>query len=303
MFLRRLKRFRILRLTGLIASILAFVYIITSLLIAYGFSMPARATPARTPGDYEVAFEDVVFPSGVDRVELSGWYLPGSGEITIIILPGGRSSREDLLALSVDLAAAGYNVLSLDRRGCGLSAVPSLGNRGHIERDFQGAVAYIRDRSGGDEQIFLLGNSIGALAAFVYTSQNPGVGLRGIIADSAFATREAIAARVLNQALPLSGVFAPGALFLGERLFGLPDIDAIDIVGGIEVPILFIGGDSDEQIPVEATYALYEASGNPSDEILIVPGAVHSLSYQTDPSGYVEQVVSFIDATTRVVIH
>ena len=303
MVLFRFKRFRILRLTGLVAGILAVVYVTASLLIAYGFSMPAKATPVQTPGDYGVAFEDVVFPSGVDPVELSGWYLPGSGDVTVIILPGGRSSREDYLALSVDLAAAGYTVLSLDRRGCGLSAVPSLGNRGHIERDFQGAVAYIRGRSGGDEQIFLLGNSIGALAAFVYTSQNPGAGLRGIIADSAFATREAIAARVLNQALPLSGVFAPGALFLGERLFGLPDIDAIDIVGEIKAPILFIGGDNDEQIPVEVTLALYETSGNPSDEILIVPGAVHSQSFQTDPAGYIEHVVSFIGATTKAVAY
>jgi len=290
----------LLRLTGLFAGIMAAVYGITSFLIAYGFSLPSKATPTLTPGDYGVAFEDIIFPSGIDQTELSGWYLPGRENITIIMLPGGRSSRQDYLALSVDLTRSGYSVLSLDRRGCGLSGSPSLGQRGHIERDFQGAVAYVRERSGEGEQIFLLGNSIGALAAFVYTEENPDASLRGIIADSAFATREAIAARVLNQALPLSGVFAPGALFLGERLFGLPDIDAIDIVGAIKVPIMFIVGDCDEQIPVSSVRALFDASANPFDEIVIVPSAAHSQSYQTDPVGYVETVIAFITSNVEV---
>ena len=91
-----------------------------------------------------------------------------------------------------------------------------------------------------------------------------------------------------------TGIFAPGALKLGEWVFGLPNLDAVDIVESIDHPILFISGDSDLQIPVYATYQLLEASGNPSDEILIVSGAAHNMAYITNSTEYINRVVSFI---------
>ena len=118
--------------------------------------------------------------------------------------------------------------------------------------------------------------------------------ISGIISDSGFAKRESIAARVLNQAVFLTGIFAPGALKLGEWVFGLPSLDAVDIVGSINHPILFISGDSDLQIPVDATYQLLEASANPSDEILIVSGAAHNMAYITSPTEYLNKINSFI---------
>ena len=219
--------------------------------------------------------------------------------MTIIVMHGGRSNRADesmgLLELCAELAKRGFDILTIDRRGCGLSASPSFYNRGHLERDFGGAVDYIQNRNGEQEKIFLFGNSIGALAAFVYTYTHGGNSIRGIISDSGFAKRENIAVRVLNKAVIFSGIFAPGALALGELVFGLPNLDAVDIVESIRTPILFISGDSDQQIPVEATYQLLEESANPSDEILIVTGAAHSQSYKTNPTEYVNRVTSFIN--------
>jgi pimeloyl-ACP methyl ester carboxylesterase len=212
---------------------------------------------------------------------------------------GGRANRADksmeLLELCTNLAKRGFNILTFDRRGCGLSSAPSFYNRGHLERDFGGAVDYIRNRNGEREKIFLFGNSIGALAAFIYTYTHEGNGIGGIISDSVFAKRENIAVRVLNRALIFSGIFAPGALALGELVFGLPNLDAIDIVGDIRIPTLFITGDSDLQIPVEATYQLIEASHNPSDEILIIPGAEHNQAYKNNPTEYISRVTSFLN--------
>ena len=289
-----------LRLTALI---LIALYFLTSLLIAYGFSLPGKTIPDASPAEYDIAYEDVSFYSSVDHVLLRGWYIPGGESTTIIVMHGGRANRADksmaLLELCAELAKGGFSVLTFDRRGCGLSSAPSFYNRGHLERDFGGAVDYIRNRNGEQEKIFLFGNSIGALAAFVYTYTHEENSIGGIISDSGFAKRENIAARVLNQAVILSGIFAPGALTLGELVFGLPNLDAVDIVGGIRPPILFISGDNDLQIPVEATYQLFEASHNPSDEILIVPGAEHNQAYKTNPTEYISRVASFLNKHTE----
>lgn len=285
-----------LRLAGII---LAAIYFLTSLVIAYGFSMPGKTILNTSPAEYDIVYEDVSFNSSIDNVSLQSWYIPGGGNTTVVVMHGGRANRADesvgLLELCVGLAKRGFNILTFDRRGCGLSSTPSFYNRGHLERDFGGAVDYIRSRNGDHEKIFLLGNSIGAQAAFVYAYKYGGNGISGIISDSGFATRENIAARVLNQAVILTGVFAPGALKLGEWVFGLPNFDAVDIVESIKRPLLFISGDKDLQIPVDATYQLLEASGNPSDEVFIVTGAAHNQAYKTDPTEYVNRVTSFIN--------
>ena len=287
-----------LRKLRLVALILISIYILTSLLIAYGFSLPGKTVPNATPSEYGLAYEDVSFYSSVDHVLLTGWYIPGGGNTTIIVMHGGRANRADksmgLLELCAELTKRGFNVLTIDRRGCGLSSSSSYHNRGHLERDLEGAVDYIRRRNGEQEKIFLFGSSIGALAAFVYTYSHEGNEVSGIISDSGFAKRESIAVSVLNKAVIFSGIFAPGALKLGELVFGLPNLDAVDIVGGIRPPILFISGDSDQQIPVEETYQLLEESANPSDEILIISGAEHSQSYKTNPIEYVKRVTSFV---------
>jgi pimeloyl-ACP methyl ester carboxylesterase len=288
-----------LRKLRIVVLILVVIYFLTSLVIAYGFSMPGKTFLDTSPADYGLAYEDVSFDSSIDHVSLRGWYIPGGGSTTIIVMHGGRADRADesvgLLELCVELAKKEFNVLTIDRRGCGLSSSPVFYNRGHLERDFAGAVDYIHSRNGEQEKIFLLGNSIGAQAAFVYMYENGGNKISGIISDSGFATRENIAARVLNQAVILTGIFAPGALKLGEWVFGLPNLDAIDIVGSISPPILFISGDNDLQIPVDATYQLLEASGNPSDEIFIVSGAAHNQAYKTNPTEYINIVVSFLN--------
>jgi pimeloyl-ACP methyl ester carboxylesterase len=276
----------------------AVVYGITTLLIAHGFALPGKGVPCRTPADFGVDYEDVSFPSS-DGHRLEAWYLHGGGDATVVVLHGGRAHRDDeamdLLGLCAALARRGCNVLDMDRRGCGHSARTPFRDRAHLERDFAGAVRYLRERYNGTQRVFLLGNSVGATAAFLYTAGHPDEDVRGIIADSAFATKTGIAKRVLNGGLPGAGVLAWGSLWFGEKLFGLPHLDAVDVVGNIRAPILFVLGDSDSEIPVSDTEELLAASANPDDEKLIVPGATHSLSYRTAPDEVIARVTAFIE--------
>lgn len=288
----------------IIVGVLVVVYVLTSVLIAYGFACPNRRKPRKTPADFGAKYENVTFPSAVDNIKLHAWYIRGGGKASVIIMPGGKAHRADesmgLLELCVDLSRKGYNVLTIDRRGCGHSEIPPFNGRAHMERDFEGAVEYVRRRRGPDEEIFLFGNSVGALAAFVYSYNNGTDGIRGIIADSAFETKKGISRRILNGGMPGAAILAYGALYAGEKLFGMTHLDSLNIVGNIKIPILYIIGDCDRQIPVEATHQLLKASGNTASEAVVIPGAAHSRTYRSDPEGYIKKVVAFLEKNNGI---
>jgi len=258
-------------LVALFVSILAGLafYFVVSALIANGMAMSSRVPLDRTPASLGLAYQDVSFQSRIDNVLLKGWYIPAGGNGTIIAMHGGKQNRADattqLLELCGDLARKGFNILTFDRRGCGLSETSPYKVRGRFERDFGGAVDYIRGRNGSHEKVFLLGISVGAVAALMFAHQKEGIS--GIISDSCFAKTPNMAKRVLRQKCQIFGVFVPGALWMGEVLFGLERGSAIDRVGCVTCPILFINGTEDDVVPPEDTYQLVRVSNNPLDEI------------------------------------
>jgi hypothetical protein len=211
-------------------------------------------------------------------------------------MTGGKLNREDpgtkLLELYVDLAKRGFSILTFDRRGCGQSATASLKGRSRLDNDFAGAVKYIRNRKGYEENIFLLGMSVGAVAAFAFTKKDDSV--RAIISDSCFVSISEMARRVMGQKCKAFIVFEPGAICMGRLIFGLEKENAIDNVQKIKCPIFFINGAEDKSVPPEDAHRLLVASHNPSDKIWIVDGADHSQSFCTYPDEYVAKVVSFL---------
>ena len=279
----------------LVLALILF-YFVVSALIANGMAMPLRRPIYRTPASLGVVFEDVSFRSRADNILLKGWYIPAGHDNTIIVMPGGKQNREDpttkLLELCVDLAKRGYNILTFDRRGCGQSEASSLKTRSRLDLDFGGAFDYIRNRNDPRENIFLLGISIGAVAALTFAEKQKDI--KAIISDSCFASTSEMARRVMGQKCKAFIIFEPGAIYMGRLIFGLERESAIDKVQHIICPILFINGADDESIPSEDTYRLLRTSNNPFDEIWIVNGADHSQSYSIHLDKYIDRVVSFL---------
>lgn len=61
-------------------------------------------------------------------------------------------------------------------------------------------------------------------------------------------------------------------------------------------PTLFIHGLSDGFIPASMARELFEACAAPEKRLLIVAGAGHALSAQTDPDLYFDTVFGFLDS-------
>ena len=77
-----------------ILTVLVF-YLIVSALIANGMAMSRRVPTDKTPASLNLQYQEVSFHSRLDRVLLKGWYIPGQGSSTIIVMHGGKQNRAD----------------------------------------------------------------------------------------------------------------------------------------------------------------------------------------------------------------
>jgi pimeloyl-ACP methyl ester carboxylesterase len=278
-----------------LASVTAF-YFLVSALIANGMAMSNRVPVTQTPSRFGVSYQSVSFHSRDDKVLIRGWYITGGNNGTIIVMHGGKQCRNDetidLLQLCCNLGKKGFNVLTIDRRGCGLSEVAKLRSRARFDRDFGGAFDFIRNHNGVNERIFLLGISVGAVAAIVFASRQKNIS--GTIADSCFASNYKMSSRVMGLKFPLFKIFTPGSIFTGRLITGLIRDNAIDRVKNVSCPILFINGDNDLAVPLDDARLLCSASNNKLDDSWIVEDAGHSWAYRTRREEYIARITTFI---------
>ena len=61
-------------------------------------------------------------------------------------------------------------------------------------------------------------------------------------------------------------------------------------------PILFIHGKLDDVFPCEHSVRLYQAAGNPDNQLWLVPNAGHVRSFMVYPDEYMERILSFFDS-------
>jgi pimeloyl-ACP methyl ester carboxylesterase len=279
---------------------LAVIYTVTGLLIVVMMARSTSTPLKSSPASLGLAYEDVAFASRVDNLKLRGWYIPGGRRGTVIIVHGGKSNRtnEPLLPLAGDFSKRDYNVLTFDRRDCGESERSSRKDRGYLERDVAGALDYIKKRSGPDEDVFIYGTSIGALAALMFATGE--CDLKGIVSDSTFARVFDAMGRAIGRRVgrPFS-VLSSGARMMSALLYGRGLLDPIDVVSSVTVPILFIHGEEDHDIPCDDARALFKMAKNPRHRLWTVPGAGHSKSYMLNPTEYVNNIIAFFDSVAK----
>lgn len=133
----------------------------------------------RTPSEFGLAYEDVAFPAS-DGVALKGWFVPSGAEPGPVVVfvhgwlwnrTGNAAGRVPFVDRDVDflpatkaLHDAGFHVLLFDLSNHGESGSRPPLTMGRWEaRDFNGALAYLRERPDVDPaRIGALGTSAGA---------------------------------------------------------------------------------------------------------------------------------------------
>jgi pimeloyl-ACP methyl ester carboxylesterase len=182
----------------LVLALLGLGYWISNLLM-----YPPRQRLSRTPADYGVAYEDVVFKSQ-DRCELKGWWIPAprpasqpSPAPAVILLhpmfgnrQGFNTPRQgwlsllhpgvDLLKVACSFHQAGYALLMFDFRGHGASQAGRCAGGLTEDQDVRGAVDYAFDRIAAESSarqtspVGIVGFGLGASAAIAAVGREKG---------------------------------------------------------------------------------------------------------------------------------
>ncbi len=253
-----------------------------------------------SPFELGLPAEEVTFaPLHGDHL-VSGWYIPASGATaTIIVCPGYRGQRSDVLGMSTMLWRAGYNVLAFEYYGHG-TVVGKPVTLGYREiHDFLGAVAYAKERA-PETRLGAVGYSMGASVAIMGCARTPDIEV--LVADSPFATHESAVAYAVQRTLHLPFIlfhWLTDCILWLRAGYHFHQVEPIrDIVRISPRPLLLIQGLQDTIVNPHDAHRLYEAAGEPK-ELWLLPDVDHCGAYFADRQRYVTRVISFLDRTLR----
>ena len=123
--------------------------------------------------------------------------LPEGGAPCVVYLHGNASCRAEALQVISAVLATGASLFAFDFAGCGQSEGEYISLGWHEQDDVQLALEHLR-ASGIVTSMALWGRSMGACAAVMHASRDPGVA--GIVADSPFASLEQVAMELVQHA-------------------------------------------------------------------------------------------------------
>ncbi len=273
-------------------------YIVTSLTRPKRLSYTSLYT--FSPFELGIPAEEVTFAPLSGDHKVNAWYIPApDATTTIIISPGYRGSRSDLLGISTMLWRAGHTVLTFEYYGHG-TVVGDPVTLGYREiNDFLGAVAYAKSRA-PEARLGAVGYSMGASVTLIGTARAPEV--EAIVVDSPFATHRRVIEYAVRRTIHLPFLLFEWVtdLLLWLRAgYRFNQVEPLRDVKKIAPrPILFIQGMKDMIVDPRDASLLYEAAGEPK-ELWLLPGVEHCGAYFADRAFYMKRVIDFFKRYLR----
>jgi pimeloyl-ACP methyl ester carboxylesterase len=233
----------------------------------------------QTPADAGLTYEEVWVPisSGQPSV-LNGWWLrSGDAEApTFLYLHGNDFNLGANVERVARLNRLGFAVLAVDYRGYGKSggAFPS---ETQLYEDAEAAWNHlVRERGVDPGRAIIYGHSLGGAVAIELALHHPEAA--GLIVESAFTS-------VPDMAKSVYWMF-PVDWLLNQRF------DAVAKVPTLRVPVLFIHGTADAEVPYTMSERLFAAAPGPK-WLTLVPGGGHEDSGKVGGSLYADAVRGF----------
>ncbi len=258
-----------------------------SLFTFYMSIKPRKIITELNPSDLGLRYEEVNFRS-IDGIKLNGWFIPNNKtKITIIVMHGYPADKANLLEIA-EFLARDFNVFLFDFRSFGKSegTYTTVGYR--EKNDLIGALEYLENEE-NITKIGLYGFSLGGAVALMTNHKN----VQAIVTDSAYAKLS----HMLKHMYRNFFIFKYPLAFL-TKLYGvvflkinIDDINPVDNIQNIRVPILLIHAEKDSQIPVTEAYLLHSA--NNKSELWIVENAEHGMTHLINPKIYKERIIKF----------
>lgn len=256
---------------------------------------PERETLTFTPKTLGVKYENITIKSE-DEQDLYGWWIPHpTPRATIVFAHGYGKNREQsdlpLKELIPEFHEQGYQFLTFDFRGSGISE----GNRVTVgakeQSDLAAAIAYAKERSDGP--IVLYGVSMGAATALATADETD---VAAVIADSPFSDLRGY----LETNLPVwsdlpNFPFTPVIMTVTPWFTGLDAdlVKPIDDIAQVEAPVLLIHSQGDDAIPVSESEQLAESGKEV--ELWVTDNDGHVQSHRSYQAEYRQTVFDFLE--------
>lgn len=232
-----------------------------------------------------------------DGVALCGHWIPcDNPQRVILAVHGWRSTwYRDFGGIADFWNQNGCSVLYIDQRGQQGSGGEQIGF-GMLEcEDVPDWVAWINERCGAHMPVYLAGISMGATTVLMASALELPPNVCGILADCGFTSPDAIWRHIVkdNFHMPyaLLGYFADR---ICRRKIGMSSKarSTVDALKGCQIPVLFFHGEADTFVPVEMSYENHVACAS-KNQLLVVPSAVHGLSYLVQQQRYETAEIQF----------
>lgn len=218
-----------------------------------------------TPAEFGLAYKDVwlpVTPGSRDR-PIHAWWLPASqsNAQVLLYLHGNAINIGSNVAHAERFHQMGFSVLLMDYRGYGKSR-GDFPNEASVYQDAQAGWNYlVNERQIAPEQIVIYGHSLGGAIAIDLAMRQPQAA--ALIVQSSFSSiRDMVSYRGRFSFFPVN-------LILTQRF------DSLAKVPQLKVPVLYIHGANDLDVPALMSQALYDASPQPK-KLWLVPQAAHN---------------------------
>jgi len=244
----------------------------------------------------EIARETVEITSHDGETLTGHWYGNPKAKRVILAMHGWRSSwSQDFGLIYEFFHDHGCSVLYAEQRGQNNSSGEYM-TFGVLEQyDCTDWLTWINGRTGGKLPIYLCGVSMGATTVLMAAGQELPENVHGIISDCAFTSPHAIWKHVVKDNLHLPYAFRGYTI---NRMFKRrlnTDAREYSTVQALEkntVPIFFAHGGADRFVPLEMTFENYRAC-KAEKRLLVVPEAIHGLSYYYDKERYEAALLDF----------
>lgn len=230
---------------------------------------------------------EIMAPDGTRLV--GHWFEQKNARRVILAAHGWRSEwNRDFCQSSLFWAANNCSFLIIEQRGQGESGGEHLGFGLLEHQDLPVWLRWIVERCGKEIPIYLSGISMGASTVLMAADLELPGNVRGIMADCGYTSPEAIWRYVTRHNLHLPYLLTGlAARILCKKRIGLaPDAKStVDALKHSRYPILLIHGLDDSFVPPSMSQENYAACTAPK-RMLLVPGAIHGLSYVVMRSEY-----------------
>ena len=205
-------------------------------------------------------------------------------------------NAEDMAVYAYHFYDLGFNVILPDARGYGESEYKKL-NMGWLDRHDILLWAEEIVKTDSKANIFLFGVGMGGSTVLMASSLELPANVKGIISDSAYADVHGAFKENIKDiyGVPPFPVVNMASLYVKlTEGWSFKEADAIEQVKNSKVPILFIHGGEDEVVPVSQSNDLYESCSAKGSDHLLISGALHAKTLETNAEKYWSNVDLFI---------